>query len=163
MRNIVIDTNPLVYIYNGVPGFGEKYADLLYELSRKNILVIPKIVYGELSLIFRNDQELDDFLRDTGIVIVEMEKELYLVAAKRWSKYNERRILMCSSCGRKLERLTCTGCKAEIRVRQHILTDFLIGACALHFEGRIIVTSDAGYYSTYFPELDIISIAARVP
>lgn len=52
MNNIIIDTNPLVYIYNGVPNFGKAYAKLLGDLTAKYNLVIPKIVYGELSLIF---------------------------------------------------------------------------------------------------------------
>jgi len=52
MNNIVIDTNPLIYIYHDVPDAGKNYAVLLGELAKKNALLIPKIVYGELSLIF---------------------------------------------------------------------------------------------------------------
>ena len=157
MNSIIVDTNPLVYIYHAVPDFGKQYASLLGELSRKNILVIPKIVYGELSLIFRNDKELNDFLKDTGIVISEMEPADYIIAAKRWEKYNKRRVLMCQRCGKKLERLICERCSGEIKIRQHVLTDFLIGAFALETKGRNIVTHDFGYFSSYFPELNIIS------
>ena len=163
MNNIVIDTNPLVHIYTGTPDFGKKYADLLGELIKKNILVIPKIVYGELSLIFRDIRELNAFLIDTGIVIVEMKPEVYLTAADRWGKYNKRRILMCQSCGKKIERLICKKCKSDIKIRQHLLTDFLIGAYAFHTEGQTIVTSDSGYYSTYFPELNITTINKMTP
>ena len=158
MNNIVIDTNPLVYIYNATPSLGKKYAGLLGKLVRKNILVIPKIVYGELSLTFRDDRELNAFLIDTGIVIGEMKPEVYLTAADRWEKYNKRRILMCHKCGKELERLICKKCKSEIKIRQHILTDFLIGAYALHMDGQTIVTNDTGYYLSYFPELNITNI-----
>ena len=120
-------------------------------------LVIPKIVYGELSLIFRDDKELNDFLKDTGIVIAEMKPVAYITAAKRWEKYNKRRVLICQRCGKKLGRLVCERCSAEIKIRQHVLTDFLIGAFALETKGRNIVTHDFGYYSSYFPELNIIS------
>jgi predicted nucleic acid-binding protein len=157
VNNIIIDTNPLVYIYNGVPNFGRTYANLLGDLTAKYNLVIPKIVYGELSLVFWNSKQLNNFLTDTGIIIGDIDREAYLIAAKRWNKYNKRRVLMCQICGKKLEKLTCRECGTEIKIRQHILTDFIIGAYALQTEGRKIVTSDKGYYSTYFPELTIIS------
>lgn len=75
MNSIIIDTNPLAYIYNMVPDFGEKYAVLLEELAGNNTLLIPKIVYGELSLIFHDSRELKAFISDTGIVIDEIEIE----------------------------------------------------------------------------------------
>ncbi len=158
MNSIIIDTNPLVYIYNAIPDFGKKYANLLGELSLKNILVIPKIVYGELSLMFEDVNELNAFLRDTGIVIGDIKPEAYLIAAKRCKLYNKRRVVICQRCGKKLKRLTCTYCNSEIKIRQHILTDFIIGAYALQTKRRKIVTGDRGYYSSYFPELNIITI-----
>lgn len=157
MNSIVIDTNPLVYIYYDVPEYGKKYADLLGKLSGKNILVIPKIVYGELSLIFRNAKELNNFLSDTGIIIGDLEPEIYLIAAGRWKKYSKRRVIICQRCGKKIEKLICKECKSEIKIRQHILTDFIIGAYALQMQGQKIITSDKGYYSTYFPELHILT------
>jgi predicted nucleic acid-binding protein len=159
MNSIVVDTNPLVYIYSGVANFGNLYADLLGNLSAKYTLVIPKIVYGELSLIFRNASQLNHFLSDTGIIIGDIDSESYLLAAKRWDKYNKRRVLMCQRCGKTLEKLVCRECNSEIKIRQHILTDFIIGAYALQMKERKIVTSDKGYYSTYFPELTILNIA----
>ena len=157
MDNIVIDTNPLVYIYHAVPVFGKKYVDLLGELSRKNTLLIPKIVYGELSIIFGTERELDEFLSDTGIIIGEINPKTYITAAKRWEVYNKRRILMCPKCGKKLGKLICKKCSAEVRIRQHILTDFIIGAYALQMEQKQLVTNDARYFASYFPELAIIT------
>jgi predicted nucleic acid-binding protein len=157
MNSIVVDTNPLVYIYSGIPNLGRLYADLLGNLSAKYTLVIPKIVYGELSLIFRHADQLNHFLSDTGIVIAEIEPETYLLAARRWDNSNKRRVLMCQRCGKKLKKLVCSACNSEIKVRQHVLSDFVIGAYALQLEERKIVTNDKGYYSTYFPELTIIS------
>jgi predicted nucleic acid-binding protein len=158
MNNIVVDTNPLVYIYHDVPDFGNKYATRMGELAKGNILVIPKIVYGELSLAFQDDKELDAFLRDTGVTIGEINQEAYLTAARRWEKYNKRRVLICQICGKRIENLTCKQCNAEIKIRQHILTDFIIGAYALQMERKQLVSSDIGYYSTYYPELNIISV-----
>lgn len=157
MNSLVVDTNPLVYIYNAVADFGEKYVVLLDELSRKNVLIIPKIVYGELSLVFSSEEELDLFLNDTGIIIGEIKSKTYITAAKRWEQYNKRRILMCHRCGSKLSKMVCSKCNSKINIRQHILSDFIIGAYALEEGGEKIVTADMGYYSTYFPELKIIA------
>lgn len=157
MDNIIVDTNPLVYIYNAIPDLGKGYALLLGDLSEKNVLVIPKIVYGELSLIFDAINELNAFLDDTGIVISQIKQSSYVVAAERWAKYNKRRLLTCNMCGRKLKILKCSECGTTLKYRQHILTDFLIGAFALENKNLKIVTHDAGYFHTYFPELNIIS------
>ena len=157
MNNFVIDTNPLVYIYHGVSNFGKKYAVLLGELSKGNTLLIPKIVYGELSLAFENEKELNDFLNDTGIIVGEANPETYVTAAKRWETYNRNRVLMCTKCGEKLGKLVCKKCKSRIKIRQHILSDFLIGAYALQMKGRNLITNDKGYFSSYFPELNIIA------
>ena len=161
MNSIVIDTNPLVYIYHNVPDFGKNYAVLLGKLGTRNALLIPKIVYGELSLVFEDEKELNDFLSDTGIIIGEMKSESYVIAAKRWETYNRRRVLMCTKCGKKLEKLICKKCNSGIKIRQHILSDFLIGEYALQMKGRNLITNDGGYFSSYFPELNIITASQQ--
>jgi len=158
MTKYVVDTNPLVYIYHAVPGLGEEYAVLLGECARKSTLFIPKIVYGELSLMFGSIKELNSFLNDTGIVIGEIRPETYAAAAQRWARYNKHRLLMCSRCGHKLAKQFCSKCNSEIRIRQHILSDFLIGAYALQVGGRNLITHDAGYYKSYFKELNIVGV-----
>ena len=157
MSSIVVDTNPLAYLYAGIPDLEKKYALLLDDLSKNNTLLIPKIVYGELSLIFRNERDLIGFLTDTGIVVGDMTPEAYVVAAKRWDASNKRRVLLCHRCGAKVQKLACEQCGSPIKIRQHVLSDFLIGAYALEMQARTIVTHDAGYYSTYFPELKVVT------
>jgi len=161
MNNIVIDTNPFVYIWHDVPDLGKQYAALLGELGKRNTLLIPKIVYGELSLVFEHEKELNYFLADTGIIVGETKPECYITAAKRWETYNRHRVLMCTKCGEKLGKLICKKCKSEIKIRQHILSDFLIGAYALQMKGGNLITHDAGYFSTYFPELNIINASQQ--
>ena len=156
MNRIVVDTNPLSYIYFGVPELGKEYARLLGRLSGQHTLLIPKIVYGELSLVFRDVQEMELFLHEAGIVVGEISRKSYTTAARRWQEYSERRVLSCPKCGRKMKPVYCEQCESEIRIRQHVLTDFLVGAYALETEGHQLVTNDAGYYSTYFPEIDLI-------
>jgi predicted nucleic acid-binding protein len=158
MNSVILDTNVLVYIYSGIPNIGKTYAELLGDLSAKYNLVIPKLVYGELSLIFSTSKQLNTFLSDTGIIIGDIEPEAYALAAKRWNNYNKRRVLICQNCGKKIQRLICTECSEEIKkIGQHLLTDFIIGAYAFQTSERKLVTNDRGYYLTYFPELTIIS------
>jgi predicted nucleic acid-binding protein len=157
VNSIIVDTNVLVYIYSGIPDIGRKYAELLGDLSTKYNLVIPKLVYGELSLIFSTSKQLNTFLSDTGLIIGDIEPEAYILAAKRWDKYNKRRLLICQNCGKKIEKLICNECSEEISIKQHILTDFIIGAYAFQTSERKLITNDKGYHSTYFPELTIIS------
>jgi predicted nucleic acid-binding protein len=157
MNSVIVDTTVLVYIYSGTPNMGREYAELLGDLSTKYNLVIPKLVYGELSLVFNTSKQLNTFLSDTGLIIGDIEPEAYLIAANRWDKYNKRRVLICPKCGKKIEKLICKACSAGVHIRQHILTDFIIGAYALQTSERKLVTHDKGYYSTDFPELTIIS------
>lgn len=97
------------------------------------------------------------FLSDTGLIIGDIEPEAYIIAAKRWDNNYKRRVLICQKGGKKIEKLICKACNAEVHIRQHILTDFIIGAYAFQTSERKLVTNDKGYYSTYFPELKIIS------
>ncbi len=161
MNSVVIDTNPLIYIVQGTPNFGRKYAVLLDELSGKNTLVIPKIVYGELSLAFGTETQLNNFLSDVGIVVSETKKGSYATAANRWMEYNARRAIRCQNCGTILKKVTCCRCRHEIKIKQHILSDFLIGAFALDTDSKTLVTSDKGYFKTYFPELNIVQVSSE--
>ncbi len=86
-----------------------------------------------------------------------MAPESYITAARRWETYSNRRVLMCGECGERYGDLLCNRCGSEVKIRQHVLSDFLIGAYALQMKGSNLVTSDAGYFSTYFPELNIIT------
>ena len=158
VNSLVIDTNVLAYIYAGAPEVGRKFADLLGDLSKKYTLVIPKLVYAELSLIFNDTNELTEFLNDTGIVIGDVGLKAYVIAAERWGMYNKKRVMMCPRCGKKIRQLECEVCGKVINIRQHILTDFIIGAFDLQTKQKKLVTNDKGYYSTYFPELTIITV-----
>jgi hypothetical protein len=157
MDKVAVDTNPLSYIYYDFDDLGKEYAVLLEKLSRNNVLIIPKIVFGELSLIFDDPDDLKPFMIDTGIVIGDMSPNAYIAAANRWQTYNERRVLSCHRCGARLNPLICKKCQSVINIRQHLLSDFMIGAFALESGGRL-VTHDKGYFSTYFPELNILTV-----
>ena len=131
------------------------FKKLLDESSRNGLIIICDIVYAELALQFPGIDDLDTFLLDTGIELVPMSKETLKVAAQKWSIYNAARkksaSIQCSSCGKELF-IACNQCGNRIAVKQHILSDFIIGSHALK-NADLLLTRDRGYYRTYFPEL----------
>ena len=115
-------------------------------------LVICGIVYGEIFSVFmRNNMNIDIFLSEIGIKIEMCNRDDYAYAGERWNEYCSKRRFVCPICG-KLMNLKCPHCNSNVRLRQHILSDFIIGAFSeLHCDG--LLTRDYGYYKTYFPNL----------
>jgi hypothetical protein len=115
-------------------------------------LAICGMVYGELHPLFiRNKLDVDLFLSELGVKTEVCTKEDYAYAGKKWNEYCRKRKFVCPACGKSIK-LTCPHCSTDIRFRQHILSDFIIGAFSeLHCDG--LLTRDYGYYKTYFPNL----------
>jgi len=121
-------------------------------LADRDALVICGTVYGEIHPIFKkHEQGVDLFLSDLGIRVEMCNKEDFAYAGEKWMEYSRRRRFICPACAGTIQ-LTCPHCKTGIRFRQHILSDFLIGAFSeLRCDG--LLTRDYGYYGTYFPNL----------
>ena len=115
-------------------------------------LVICAMVYGELYPIFEeNEMDLELFLSEAGIKVEICNNRDYAYAGKKWKEYCRRRRFICPVCGKSI-RLKCPYCHGDIRFRQHILSDFIIGAFSELHCGALL-TRDYGYYKTYFPGL----------
>lgn len=151
-----IDTNVLLDLL--IPGtpFGEVSQRALESGLQAGNLVISDMVYAELAVHFTSHHQLDGFLADTGIEVVASSPAALVRAGHTWAHYRRRRddTLRCPQCGR-IQQAGCGSCGALLTGRQHLLSDFLIGAHALTHAERLM-TRDRGYYRTYFPELNLL-------
>jgi hypothetical protein len=118
------------------------------------------MVYAELAAAFPDASELTEFIADLNLQITDFNVRALQDAATAWRQYTSRRgaRVQCARCGHQV-RVDCAKCGVPIVWRQHIITDFLIGAHALRQADRLI-TRDTGYYPTYFPTLTLVNPAA---
>jgi predicted nucleic acid-binding protein len=128
---------------------------MLDEYTLKGQLIICELVYAELASQFAENHALQAFLSDTGIKLVPSGEKVLNLAGKTWKEYaGKKKIgLQCHTCGKAVH-VTCPSCKAAVTARQHIISDFIIGAHALVF-AELLLSRDRGFYRTYFRNLRI--------
>lgn len=140
-----------------IPGArnAEQSERLLCEAVRTGALIINEAVYAELAAQFPNASALDDFLARGHITLRSSSPEALYQAGRAWRQYTERRrrAVECPGCGNP-HALSCATCGQDLSLRQHVLSDFLIGAHALVHADRLL-SRDRGYYATYFPRLAV--------
>jgi len=129
-----IDTNILLDIFLPNERFAAESAKLLKLAYNKGALIICDIVYAELVPQFQDRQRLDNTLATINVSLSSANADIAFLAGEKWSLYRK-------SGG----------------TRERIITDFLIGAHALMKAERFL-TRDRGFYKSYFPELQILSL-----
>jgi predicted nucleic acid-binding protein len=151
-----VDTNILLDILIPDDKHLEKSKRLLDEYVLKGRLIICEIVYAELASQFLSERELKDFLSETGIRLIHSTVETLCKAGERWKNYakSKKQAFLCPQCG-AYTTITCHKCHSVITVRQHILSDFIIGAHAIH-HAELLLSRDRGFYKTYFKDLKVI-------
>lgn len=135
-----IDTNVLAALWNPADAIGDTALKLLGDARRRGALVIAAPVYGELMAgPLRTEAAIDQFLNDTEIEVDwRYGEELWRKAGRAFQSYVQRRRSSKGSFPRR------------------ILTDFLVGAHALH-HGYTLLTLDKRLYAAAFPRLRIIA------
>jgi predicted nucleic acid-binding protein len=152
-----VETNILLDILIPDTAHVESSLNYLMNIGVDNELIISEVVYAELGSQFLSSRDLNSFLLNTSIRVVPSNENSLFEASTAWKKYSERKkdVLVCPACG-KCQKVTCESCKEIIAYRQHILSDFLIGAHAkIHADN--FVTRDRGFYRTYFHDLNILT------
>ena len=132
MSDTLVDTNVLLDLVTDSPQF-EWSNRQLDEAILRGRPVINDVIYAELSVGYREMSEIDEFLRETGIDIVQMPKPALFFAGKAFQAYRKRG-----------------------GTRTGVLPDFFIGAHA-QVEGLPLLTRDPRHYRTYFPDVDLIA------
>ncbi|ERJ04753.1 putative ribonuclease VapC protein [Halorhabdus tiamatea SARL4B] len=152
-----VDTNALIALLyeDEYAGASEKALRRAYQEGR---VVVAPIVYAELAADghFDTTDDLNRFLDDFSIQLVEPSREALFEAGKAFQRYTERRPdgLQCPSCGAK-QSVTCEQCDTALSPRQHIAADFIIGGHA-SVDADSLVSFDEGFYNTYFSSLTVL-------
>jgi predicted nucleic acid-binding protein len=156
-----VDTNILLDILIPDETFLKSSKELLDQHISKGQLIICELVYAELSSQFLEEQELRSFIADTGIRLVPSDQRVLSLAGRTWKEYrrNRKAQIQCPSCGKSIH-IACPVCKYPLKIRQHIISDFMIGAHALH-NAEILLSRDRGFYKTYFKGLRIEQLPVK--
>jgi predicted nucleic acid-binding protein len=152
-----VDTNIILDVLIPNEPFGESSKKLLEAHLSKGRLILCEVVYAELAAQFPSEEELKQFLTETGMRLeYSNEKSLYM-AGTRWDQYakkgNKVRFT-CGQCGHAFG-VTCPHCSVGITKRLHVLGDFLIGSHAL-VKADCLLSRDLGIYKTYFSDLKVV-------
>ena len=150
-----LDTNVLLDLLIRDAPHAEESAQRLATAATSGAVVISEAVYAELAGRFEAPTDMERFVDHTGVRLAPSSPATLHRAGAAWRAYTRRRqrTVTCPRCG-AAQQGRCEACGADIPVRQHIVADFMIGAHAAMQADRLI-TRDRGYYSRYFPELDI--------
>ncbi|MDX5365210.1 MAG: type II toxin-antitoxin system VapC family toxin [Alphaproteobacteria bacterium] len=130
---VLIDTNVLLDLVLDDPVWADWSQTQLEIASAGNRLFINPVIYSELSVGFVRIEELDRFVDDAKLTMLEIPRPALFLAGKAFLNYRKKR-------GKQ------TG----------VLPDFFIGAHAA-VAGLPLLTRDRGRYGHYFPSVDLIS------
>lgn len=129
---VLVDANVLLDVLTDDPQWANWSASQL-ERSLKRGLAINPVIYGELAVGFRREEDLENVLALADLKRLELPYGAAFRAGHAFVAYRKRGGL-----------------------RRSPLPDFLIGAHA-EVEGMTLLTRDATRYRTYFPKLKLIA------
>jgi len=151
-----VDTNALLaLLYDD--GYADESETTLRGAYREGRLVVTPVVYAELASDggFEGTTDLDRFLSEFSIRLETPSRTAAFRAGESFREHIDHRPdgLECPACGAE-RTVSCSECGESLAPRQHVAADFLIGGHAA-VDADALVTFDAGFYETYFPELPV--------
>jgi predicted nucleic acid-binding protein len=151
-----IDSNILFDILVQDQEFAVPSEQALETALASGAVVISEPVLAELAARFPDEGALREFLTTARIRLEPSTMRSLHAAGIAWTQYSRNRPegFICSACGTQ-QRPLCSVCERHLSSRQHVLSDFLIGAHAM-LQAEQLLTRDRGYFRTYFPDLKLI-------
>jgi len=140
--NIAVDTNVIVYSLSGVQRTANAASEALEDAaSRGGTLVVCAPVYAELLAMPGSSRNvLDTFFAEAKVrVDWSIAEASWISAGEAFAAYARRRK------------------RQKIEFPRRILADFVIGAHSLTVGA--LLTADAAFFRTSFPDLRVLSLA----
>lgn len=132
MNGVLVDSCVLLDLFTDDEHWGDWSETVLEKYSQTNTLYINSIVYTEVSIGFKNIEELESAIQKVGIKVLEIPREALFLTGKAYLKYRKNK-----------------GTKTSP------LPDFFIGAHASVADFELI-TRDLSKFTTYFPKVKLI-------
>jgi hypothetical protein len=133
MTGILVDSNVILDVFLNDPKWADWSESKLGEYSAQVSLYINPIIYSEISIGFKNIEDLESAVNQAGFKLLEIPKEALFLAGKAYVNYKKRG-----------------------GVKNIPLPDFFIGAQAAVLNMKLL-TRDASRYNTYFPTVILIT------
>jgi len=130
---IFVDTNVLIDIATGDPGWADWSHQALASAHLRGPLLINAIVYAEFAIGFEAQSDCDAEMEKFDLTLAEIPKSAAFRAAQAFRLY-----------------------RRAAGARTAALPDFFIGAHA-SVAGASLLTRDARRYRAYFPELTLVA------
>jgi predicted nucleic acid-binding protein len=148
-----VDTNILLDVLIAGQRHAATSEASLHDSANQGALVVCEIVVAEVAAALESRSVLDEFFDSTGIRLERSGMESLLSAGGAWRAYVLARKpgVECPNCGKRTAK-ECESCHRPLRMRQHLVADFLIAAHAVHHADRLL-TRDRKFYGGYFPQL----------